>query len=329
MTTSLNNFLSDKSRENVLLKVIAFVWFITKLFSYKTWIADRKYPVIAPLDFLQNIPSGIHLCLFGIAMLMLCAIIISSEKFFIILFLIFEFLSCSLDTVRWQPWEFMYLCIFVLYLFNLKRKESFYLLVHLFLASIYIFSGLHKFNRGFLTNVWTQMILQNFMNLSIATILSYKLFFIGLMIPFTEFAAGFLLLFSRYRKWISYFLISVHIIVLMIIGPFGLNYNPIVWSWNLVMIFLLVSIYGRPIGKIDTVFLKQNVMWLLLWFVMPVFSFFGLWYQYFSSGLYTGKEKQLYIYISKQNQEYKAFSEADNLNSNRTYYHKSSELGFR
>ena len=320
MTIPKISVLSDKSCAYLLIRGIAFFWFITKIFSYKTWIASRKFPVIAPSEYLRDIPSEIHWMLFVVSMLMLFMIVISPKKYLLILFLIFEFLSCSLDTVRWQPWEFMYFVIFTLYFFNFKKQKSFFLLVHLFVASVYIFSGLHKFNRGFLSNVWTQMILQSFFNLSSEAILTYKMFFMGLIIPVTEFFAGLLLILSKHKKQISYFLISVHIFVLLIIGPFGLNYNPVVWSWNLAMIFLLTVIYLKPVKQIEMIFIKQNAVWVILWFVMPFLSFYSMWYQYFSSGLYTGKEKQLYIYVSKQNNNYKEFSDSSDLNLNQKFY---------
>lgn len=320
LITETKLMTSENKQISLIIRGSAVLWLITKAFSYKTWIADRKYPVIAPLDFLQNVPEIIHPVLFAGAMLFLFGLIFSTEKYLLSLFLIIEFLSCGIDTVRWQPWEFMYFCIFLVYLLNFKTKTSFSLLVHLFLASIYIFSGLHKFNRSFLSTVWTKMVLQDFFNLSIGTILNYKLFFAGLIIPFTEFSAGVLLLFSKHKRKITYLLIAVHLLVLIFIGPFGLNYNPIVWIWNLAMIFLLITVYLKPIESTSQLFLKKNILWLFLWFVMPVFSFFGMWYQYFSSSLYTGKEKQLIIYISKENKEYVMFSKPSELNSNKDYY---------
>lgn len=302
------------------MRGLALFWLITKLFSYKTWIFEREFPVIAPAEFLQNASANIHFILFIVAIIFLSLVLIFPKKKFVLIFIIVELLSCSLDTVRWQPWEYMYLCIFVVYLFNFNKTNFFFLLVHLLLVSMYVFSGLHKVNRGFLSAVWVEMILHRFLNLSIDTILTYKLFFVGLLIPFTELLAGILLLFTKNKRKITYFLILVHLIILFLIGPFGLNYNPIVWGWNLAMIFLLIVVYLKPIQGITPVFLKKNTVWLLLWFGMPVFSFFGMWYQYFSSSLYTGKEKQLYIYISKENKEYQVFSEPSVFTVNQDYY---------
>lgn len=310
---------AEKTRLSLLIRGISLLWILAKIFSYKTWIADRKYPVIAPAEFLQSIPSIVHLVLFLVAMIALCVVLVYPKKYIIALFLLFEMLSCALDTVRWQPWEFMYICIFLLFIFNQKKSQVFFLLLHLFICSVYIFSGLHKINRGFLSVVWVQMVLQKLLGISIQTIVDYKLFFVGLLIPFTELFLGIALLFSKHKKIIRNLLILMHIIILTAIGPLGLNYNPIVWGWNIAMIFMLLIVYEKPTEKILFKTVKLNLVWMILWFFMPFFSFFGKWYQYFSSSLYTGKEKQIYVYISKKNKQYQEFAYSD-LNSKEDFY---------
>ena len=48
---------------------------------------------------------------------------------------------------------------------------------------------------------------------------------------------------------------------------------------------------------------------MILWFVLPVFSFFGRYYQYFSFSLYSGKGAYLYICAKKNVTDLLPFNE--------------------
>ena len=296
-----------------LIKVIAFFWLVTKIWSYKTWITERVYPVIPPLEILKNVPDFLHLFLFGFSLLALLLVLICKEnRLLLISLFISELLSCSLDTARWQPWEYMYLCFLLMIIINFSRPKNIILLSHIFLVSIYLFSGLHKFSRDFLSVIWLKMVLTDFLGLSMDFILKYKLFFAGLLIPVVEIILAISLLFSASKRKISYLLIFMHLSILIFIGPFGLKYNSVVWPWNLSMIFILVITYIKPIEPITKTILIPNMYWFLLWFVMPVFSLFGSWYQYFSFNLYSGKGDQMYICVSENEKELQPFVESEN-----------------
>lgn len=293
---------SASQQVNILIRIIALFWFVTKIWGYKTWIADRLYPVIPAFGFFKYIPNYLHIILFIISLILLLIILFTKKRLALLIsFFVIELFSCLLDTVRWQPWEYMYLSAFLVFIINFHRPKNVIVLMHLFLVSMYFFSGLHKLNRSFLSSVWMNTILVDFFGFSLETILKYKLFFIGLIIPFCEILLAGLLVFSKNKRRISYFLILIHLSILIILGPFGLGYNSIVWFWNLALIFVLLITYQKPV-EIESVksFSLNHFYWLVLWFLMPVLSFFGKWYQYFSFNLYSGKGKQMYICFSSK-----------------------------
>jgi len=295
--------ISDKQVE-YLIKVIAFFWLFAKIWSYKTWITERVYPLIPPIDLLKNVPGIFHQFVFGFSILALLGILcFKTSRWLLISLLTSEIISCSLDTVRWQPWEYMYLCFLLMYIINFYKPKSILLLSHIFLVSIYLFSGLHKFNRDFLASVWRDMFLVDFLGLSMVFIVKYKLFFIGLLIPITEVVLAILLVVSKSKRKVSYFLILMHVSILILIGPIGLKYNSMVWPWNLAMIFILMITYAKPIECSYKNKIVPNLYWFVLWFLLPVFSLFGSWYQYFSFNLYSGKGNQMYICISENEKE--------------------------
>ena len=104
----------------------------------------------------------------------------------------------------------------------------------------------------------------------------------------------------------------MHLIILIIIGPFGLDYNSVIWFWNLAIIFILLILYALPIKNVERKTILSNSYWLVLWFLMPILSFFGYWYYTFSFRLFSGKADQLYICVKNQNKELEPYLEAQN-----------------
>lgn len=205
-------FATTTHQISTLLRIIAFFWFVAKIWSYKTWVADRTYPVIPLFDYLDVIPNIIHVGLYVCSLvLLLMILLLPRNKIILLALFIFEFLSCVLDTVRWQPWEYMYLCFILLFIINFKKPKNVLLLIHVFLVSMYLFSGLHKVNRDFLSQVWMNMFLRDYLHLNIETIIKYKLFFVGLLIPFFEILFAILLFFIKKKRSISVLLIGMHI----------------------------------------------------------------------------------------------------------------------
>lgn len=310
--------LSEQQQVNRLIKTIALFWCITKIWSYKTWVTDRLYPVIPPVDFLKYVPDFMHVFLFGFSVVALLALLfVKVSRLLLILLFLSELLSCSLDTVRWQPWEYMYLCFLLIVIINFRKPKHIIMLGHLFLVSVYFFSGLHKLSRGFLSSIWMNMVLTDFFGLSMEVILKYKLYFIGLLIPLAEILLAVLLFTSKSKRKISYLLILIHIVILIFIGPFGIQYNSVVWPWNLAMISILVIIYAKPVEPIHRKILMVNSYWIVLWFVLPFLSFSGNWYQYFSFNLYSGKGEYIYIYFSEKEKELSPYFEPGSGNTHK------------
>src|SRR5690606_22946610 len=188
------------------------------------------------------------------------------------------------------------------------NKRNILFLLHLLFVAMYIFTGLHKLNRNFLDLIWVKMILTNFFGISLAGILKYKLYFLGLLLPLAEMTLGIMLLFAKNKRNISYFLIVMHISILFILGPLGLNINSIIWFWNLAIIFMLLFLYKEPIQSNFKWFMPQNWIWMVLWLGMPILSFGGYWFQYFSFNLYSGKGNSMYVCFDKTENKIQDFT---------------------
>jgi hypothetical protein len=113
------------------------------------------------------------------------------------------------------------------------------------------------------------------------------------VIPFVETTVGAALLINPVRTVGVVLAVAMHLFILVCIGPFGQNWNTVVWPWNLAMIALVVILFGdaRRLepgrllwGPPRAVFPKVV---LLLFGVMPLLSFVGRWDLYLSSALYS------------------------------------------
>lgn len=288
----MNNRLPTDINSLFLFRATCFFWLVAKAISYKVWLTTgRLFPVVPVFDFLGDIPAIIHSVLFAVSVTVLAAAILKPQaRFLYYSLLICELLSVMLDYSRWQPWEYQYL--FVLFIFISTRKEQDSTRkILLILVALYFYSGLQKLNAGFINQVWDKMLLMSFLKIPHAVRAHSWLMYAGYCIGIAEVLSGLGLLFSKTRKTSIAALIVMHLFNLIWLGPLGLDYNEIVWPWNILMIIYLYQIgYAKTYShiKIQPV-IKGNLFLIICWWVLPALNFFGAWDNYLSCSLYSGK----------------------------------------
>jgi len=95
----------------------------------------------------------------------------------------------------------------------------------------------------------------------------------------------------------------MHLFILICIGPFGHNFNHVVWPWNIAMSVLVVLLFWRTPA---TTF--RDVVWgtasafhrtvLVLFAILPALSMADLWDSYLSFSLYSGNQIRATFYMS-------------------------------
>ncbi len=286
---------SFKNQKTSLLFIQSTALFllIAKILSWKLWIADRVFPLAPPFDFLYNVPNFVHYIFLIISLACLCICIIKPTYYkALLILLISELLSCFLEQNRWQPWVYQYVFMFFVLWYNRKNENLTIVLLIIICSSTYFYSGLQKLTPHFFKITWKRTILEGFMHLP-KTITDQALVIrLGYLAPIMEISLGLGLLFKRTRKITMLLLIIMHTIIMIIIGPWGINYNIIVWPWNVAMVVYFIIIWNK---EIDFSVLKKqltpNINWitLLAWIIMPLFNFIGYWDFFFSSSLYAGR----------------------------------------
>jgi hypothetical protein len=296
-------FLQLLTHKNYIAKLTCFFWLIAKIVSYKLWIANRFFPIIPPFDFLLQIPHFIHTFLFIASLVMLFIITFQSfnKKILIALFTI-EILSCLLDQNRWQPWQYQYIITILVLYFNYNQPQKNTTWLSIILAATYFYSGLQKFNQGFILIVWQKAFLHDFFHVP-THIGHHKLITnAGFILPILEmfFAVGIII--KKTRKTTLYLLLIMHFFLLIVIGPLGLKVNIIVWPWNAVMIFyILYLLFNKNYQTIQYKQLntKYDVSVLTVWCLFPVLNFVGYWDNFLSFSLYSGKIPNMEICVQQ------------------------------
>jgi len=283
---------ASNGEANFLLSVTCIFWLIAKVISWKLWITERLFPVMPAFDFLSNVPAIIHwVLLFSSIALLIVLTIKPGYKPFQYTLLLIEVCTCVLDENRWQPWEYLYLFILLLFILNKSGKAA---VIHscfvIALATIYFYSGIHKMQDSFVSYMWDHTILKRMLHLPIPFQQKNWLHYCGYALPLVECIAGVGLLFASTKKIAALLLIAMHGFILLLLGPLGIGYNVIVWPWNIAMIFYLYHLFLKNIVVPSFQFHLTNIrlkIVLLCWAILPGLNFIGWWDHYLSWNLYS------------------------------------------
>lgn len=310
-------FKSDFYKTNLILKTTAVFWVFTKLFSYNLWHSERLFPLIPPFYFLENVPNLVHLILFFSALVGIAFVgFFPKNKFILGLTILIEIGSCSLDQNRWQPWEYQYLLTFLFHFFYFKNEKQFINYFSFLMIVIYFNSGLHKLNGSFLYVVWEKMILIKFFGFDVQAIQNIYLHYAGLSLGLIEVIAALGCLFAKNKKVYALLLVGMHIFILVLTSPIGVNYNSIIWPWNVLMIILLLIVFYNRDSKISIIKLINgfNLIPFIILGILPFFCFLGLYDNFFSFNLYSGSMKYFRIYVdpNKVSSDYKPYFSTSN-----------------
>jgi hypothetical protein len=164
-----------------------------------------------------------------------------------------------------------------------------------------LYSGLQKINLGFMADVMPWLLQPV---TSLLPSMNVLVPLIAISAPFIQifFAIG--LLTQKYRRVSLILAVSMHIFILMMIGPLGHNWNAVVWPWTIAMAILDVILFRSK----DTISLKEiifsnlnlpKVIIILFFIILPLLSFFNKWDSYLSSALYSGNITSGQLYIGK------------------------------
>jgi hypothetical protein len=173
-------------------------------------------------------------------------------------------------------------------------------IARLIMASTYLFSGLQKINFNFMQNdfPWIVSPITDAVPAS-APVLHW----LGVAAPFIQVAFALGMLTRRFRRISLIAAVTMHVFILGMFGPLGLNWNNIIWPWTAAMAVLDILLFtGRQ------QFSWRDIVWsgrhpchaavLVVFIGLPLLSFVNLWDSYLSAALYSGNITEGEIYTN-------------------------------
>ena len=276
-----------------VFKMLCITWFITKIICYKLWLADRLFPLVPVHEMLSSLPPLLHSALFVCSLACMILLIFFPNRKTAFVLLLLELLSCCLDQNRWQPWEYQFIFMLLVYVFVEDEKEMRFSW-QLILAGLFFFSGISKLNSAFIHDVWQHLLLHKWLGIGRVNIWITRA---GYSLPLIEMFSGIGLLIKKTSKPAVWILCCMHLLILLMMGPLGLNINAVIWPWNLLMPLLLLSLFYNTAFELSSFRSWNFFSWLVLlcWWILPWLQLKGYWDKYLSSVLYSGGVEQLFI----------------------------------
>lgn len=306
-------FLFGPASRIFLLKAIVVLAFCLGLaMSPHLWIGPRSFPVAPIFEFLPQAGRPVDDVLFAALFALAGAILVSPRpQKFIAAFLAVTIIFCLLDQTRWQPWVFLYgFLLATLALFSwdsedVAGRNRALNIARLIMAGTYFFSGLQKTNANFIQNEvpWIVSPITDVMPAA-----APALHWLGMAAPLIQVAFAIGLLTRRFRRISLIAAIAMHVFILAMFGPLGLNWNSIIWPWTAAMAALDIVLFTG----------KQNFSWrdvvaggrhpwhaavLVVFVGLPWLSFVDLWDSYLSAALYSGNISAGLIYLNDRGRD--------------------------
>ena len=265
-------------------------------FSWRLWFDFEGLPQVPLIDFLPTLLPLVQKITLGITIVYLIGIFLyPKSRLPLGLGVLLLLLVGVQDWNRIQPWFVQ--CVGMLALLipfqRLYRKyeplEYIDLAFRISLVGFYIWAGVFKLNPSFNDYVIPYVVspVTNYL-----TSFKTEIYAVSSMFPYLEIAFALGLLIPKISKYAVLGLIGFHGIILLLLGPIGLNTNSIIWIWNLVIIGVLWFGIGKsePYYNSKFWFKNKSITWvsLSLFTILPVLNFANLYNKSSAFEIYSG-----------------------------------------
>jgi hypothetical protein len=185
------------------------------------------------------------------------------------------------DQNRLQPW--VYQSVMLTLALAACRSRWALWLSRLFLIALYVHSGLSKLDASFASELGPHLLGGLFRPAGVM-VQSWRrgtVFVLALLMPAVEVLAGAGLALRRVRRFGLALAISIHAVLIGILGPWGLGHSAIVLAWNVALVVELVVLFtgpgpGRDGGPRSPACRAVTGLFVVAC-VMPCFERWGYW----------------------------------------------------
>jgi hypothetical protein len=280
------------------------------------WLNTRSVPLLPILNGFPVLPSPLDRCLLG-AMLASLVIAFWFYRPAVIFFLAASFFAYCQDENRGQPWLYMY---WVTLLLTLCPGPAAVPACRLAISIAYVWGGIQKLQPAFFTRVPDFFVSPAATKWHLPAVIVQTLSWCVACAPAFEFFIGVFLWTARFRNAAIFAALLVHLTALVFLGPFGRDYNAVIWPWNVAMIAMILALFGWTsrasssgarggAAPVSSLSIWQNLQalrqsWaamaiIVLYGLLPLLSYIGMWDSYFSFTLYADNQAKADIFVSE------------------------------
>lgn len=305
MTQKLNflNILNKWNSVESLNRIIILFLIASMALCPNLWLSERYFPTTPLFDFLNFNNAKfdlILLYLFGLFAIL--SLIYAEKKVFTIGLIALATVLAVFDINRLQPWFYQYILMLIFAVISQKNYLNVKTLFQLLFLSIYFFSGLSKLNLAFFSKTIPFLLHDDSSALSSLKGLFELILYVS---PVFEMAIPFLLLSRKFRKIGLLLILISHAFILLLLSPLGINYNSVVWPWNIFMVIMSVLLFANENANLMANFKNNFQQWHLkmgffVFIFLPLLGLFQLWPSYFSFQLYSGKSKYSKVFLGEK-----------------------------
>lgn len=274
--------------------VLLLAVFTGLLASLNLWLNTRLFPRIPVAPWFPAWPGPWDAVFLALFLLTLVAAVWFYRPA-VGLFLVGALFLYGGDQNRGQPWMYLYVVLLLLTLFPEKPGMAGCRIV---LSALYVWTGLQKCGPQFQAVIVPYMTqpVANWLPAGGVTLVKWTI----MAAPAVEIFIGIGLWVPRLRRVALFLVILVHGTALLLLGPWGHNYNLVVWPWNLAMVALVLVLFPVAHWQAEWQALRRSIGALTvtaLVILLPVLSYFGRWDSYFSFALYSGNLAKADLFI--------------------------------
>jgi len=294
-----NVLMLPTNRINWIFRILLIGLATQMLLSFRLWwMPDDILPYLPVIETSGQWLEQISIVLFPVFLLLILACLRWPDKEIILKLLFISGLFLVLGNIhRLQVWFYYYGLLLILFLWRKKAlTESFLITMRGVVIGVYLWSGLHKFNVYFVNDIFPWLVEP--LGITATTWQAYGAGGVEMLI-------GIGLLFQPTRNFTVVGSLIFHLTILGLLGPFGHNWNMVVWPWNLVMpilVFLLFYKTKSPDVKNILSILKKYPIGLfvlgLVW-ILPAFNYIGFTPEQLSFKMYAGSHPEMVLYFGE------------------------------
>jgi hypothetical protein len=287
----------EERRATLTAYVLASTSLATFVISWRFWTPYRTYPTVPYIPGLH--PTGFSVVVLVSACAGLVLACLPRQK--IVGLSTFLLCTCFLileDQSRLQPYIYVEIIVALGLLYHAAKGGELSAL-RIAVVFVYLWAGLHKLNVHYFNEVFPWVFFSPRITHWLSFLQAYPALvrLIALASALLEVGASVLLVWPKTRFLGVLTVATIHAFALLLIGPIGIHFAPVVWPWNFAMVVYALILFWDYAGPILRVRDPVHALTIVLFGLLPILNLFSLWDAYLSFHAFSGATMDAYLQV--------------------------------